>query len=125
MLHVALDSIEAKDEKMENGGVVLFWLILYLSTCCVISSNFSCLKTAKRKQNCFSRSPFLEQISGSATVSPPEILLPLTGHQDSELTHKKKVKVTYVTPNFWSWTVELLEHNDFTLVPTLEIRVAF
>lgn len=37
----------------------------------------------------------------------------------------KRAKVTDVTPNFWSWTVELLEYDDFTLVPVPEVRAAF
>lgn len=37
------------------------------------------------------------------------------------ITHVK----TDVTPNFWSWRVELLEYNDFTLVPTPEMTVTF
>jgi len=41
------------------------------------------------------------------------------------ITLMKRAKVSYVKPNFWSWTVELLEYDDFPLAPVLEVRDAF
>lgn len=98
---------------------------MYFSRWCVTYLNFSSLKIVKREWNCFS--PF------QTPLLLPESNFWLCNHKPTfdwssmiiRIIFTKRAKVTYVTPNFWSWILELLQCDDFTLAPVLEVRTVF